>query len=106
MTLNEVEYPLDTQIGVFNDPSEVETWLIKNTEIGFPHDYATLIKDSRIIYTPLIQEYLLRYKMQKQYNIYSYSQNFESIPGEWIEILNYIDHCVQEALEEKKRLGR
>jgi hypothetical protein len=43
--------------------------------------------------------------MQKQYNIYSYSQNFDEIPADWVDILSWIDVCMNEALEEKQRLG-
>lgn len=106
MTLEQREFPLQTQIGIFRDEKDVETWLITNTEPSYPHDYAACIKASQVIFTPQIEEYLIRYKMQKQYNIYSYSQNFDKIPADWIDMLSYIDSCVNEALEEKKRLGK
>jgi len=106
MTLEKKEYPLSTQIGVFETREDVEQWLLTNNDVGYPHEYAACIKDAQAIYSPQIEEYLIRYKMQKQYNIYSYSQNFEEIPAEWIDLLPYIDMCVNEALEEKKRLKR
>ena len=106
MTLEERQFPLDTQIGHFDSEREVEEWLLDNTEPSYPHEYAALIKSSQVIYSPQIAEYLLRYKMQKNYNIYSYSLNFDEIPADWIELLPYMDMCVNEALEEKKRLGR
>lgn len=104
MTLERREFPLDTQIGRFENEKDVEQWLIKNDEPAYPHDYAALIKASQVIYTPQIEEYLIRYKMQKQYNIYSYSQNFDEIPADWIDMLGFIDGCINEALEEKERL--
>lgn len=106
MTLERREFPLQTQIGIFENEQDVEQWLIKNDEPGYPHDYAACIKASQIIYTPQTEEYLIRYKMQKQYNIYSYSQIFDEIPADWIDMYPYIDQCVNEALEEKKRLGK
>jgi hypothetical protein len=106
MTLEPREFPLDTQIGRFENEQEVEQWLLTNDEPAYPHEYAALIKASQIIYTPQIAEYLIRYRMQKDYNIYSYSQNFDEIPADWIEMLPYMDMCVNEAIEEKKRLGR
>ena len=99
------EFPLQTQLGTFETEYDVEQWLLNNDEIGFPHDYAALIKASQIIVTPRVEEYLIRYKMQKQYNIYSYSQVLEEIPAEWVDMLSYMDFTVNEALEEKKRLG-
>lgn len=106
MQLEKTEFPIQTQIGLFENEKDVEKWLLLNTEDGYPHDYATFIKDSAIIYTPEIQEYLIRYKMQKEYNIYSYSQNFDEIPADYLEMLAWIDTCIKTALEEKQRLGR
>jgi len=106
MTLEQREFPLQTQIGTFENEKDVEQWLITNTESGYPHEYAACIKASQVIYTHQIEEYLIRYKMQKLYNIYSYSQNFDEIPADWIDMLSYIDSCVNEALKEKKRLGK
>ena len=105
MTLEPREFPLNTQVGYFEDEKSVETWLLNNDDPGYPHDYAACIKASQVILSPRIEEYLIRYKMQKHYNIYSYSQNFDEIPADWIEMLSYIDGCVNEALEEKKRLA-
>ena len=105
MTLEKREFPLDTQIGHFENEQKVEQWLLKNDEPAYPHDYAALIKASQVIYTPQIAEYLMRYKMQKKYNIYSYSQNFDEIPADWIDMLPYIDTCIEEEKEEKQRLG-
>ncbi len=101
MELQVREFPLDTQIGTFENEQDVEQWLFAN---GDPFDYGYLIKASQVIYTPQVQEYLIRYKMQKQYNIFSYSQNFDDIPADWIDILNWIDVCMNEAIDEKQRL--
>jgi len=106
MTLEKREFPLDTQIGHFENEQAVEQWLLTNEDPCYPHDYAALIKASQVIYSPEIAEYLTRYKMQKQYNIYSYSQNFDEIPADWIDMLSWIDTCVSEAEQEKSRLGR
>ena len=106
MTIEPKEYPLHTQIGTFETMQDVEKWLLTNEEPAYPYDYAALIKDSSVIITPKIEEYLIRYKMQKQYNIYSYSQNFDEIPADWLDMLSWLDICVGEALEEKQRLGR
>ena len=97
---------MDTQLGRFDSEKEVDEWLLANDEPCYPHDYAALIKASQCIYSRQIEEYLIRYKMQKQYNIYSYSQNFDDIPADWIDMLSHIDVCVNEAQEEKQRLGR
>jgi len=103
MTLEQREFPLNTQIGMFANEQEVEQWILTD---GDPYEYASLIKVSQTIYSPQIAEYLIRYKMQKQHNIYSYSQNFDEIPAEWIDMLSYIEMCVDEATKEKQRLGR
>jgi hypothetical protein len=103
MTLERKEFPLSTQIGVFETEKDVEEWLLTNDD---PHTYAACIKASQVIYSPQIEEYLVRYKMQKQYNIYSYSQNFDEIPADWIDMLGHIDMCVNEASAEKQRLDR
>ena len=103
MKLEPREFPLETQLGTLENEQAVEKWLLED---GDPHEYAALIKASQVIYNPEVNEYLMRYKMQKQYNIYSYSQNFDEIPADYIDMLGYIDVCVNEALEEKKRLGR
>jgi hypothetical protein len=95
---------LNTQIGTFENEKDLERWLVENDEPGFPHDYAALIKASQVIYTRQIEEYLIRYRMQKQYNIYSYSQNFDEIPADWIDMLPHMDLCAKEALDEKERL--
>ena len=90
MTLEPKGYPLDTQIGRFDNEKEVEEWLLTNEDVAYPHEYAAIIKDSTVIYSPQIAEYLLRYKMQKQYNIYSYSQVFDEIPADCIELLPFM----------------
>jgi hypothetical protein len=105
MTLEQKEFPLHTQIGTFENEKNVEDWILTNSDPAYPYDYGHLIKASNVIYSPEIQEYLIRYKMQKQYNIYSYSQNFDEIPADWVDILSWIDVCMNEALEEKQRLG-
>jgi len=104
MKLEKREFPLNTQIGTFENEQDVERWLLTNEESNFPFDYGYLIKASQVIYTPQIQEYLIRYKMQKEYNIFSYSQNFDEIPADWVDMLSWIDICMNEALKEKRRL--
>jgi hypothetical protein len=103
MTLEVREFPLETQIGRFDNEQEVDEWLLTNDD---PHQYAAVIKASQCIYSRQIEEYLIRYKMQKSYNIYSYSQNFDEIPADWIDMLAFIDGCINEAQQEKNRLGR
>ncbi|MHA2055026.1 MAG: hypothetical protein ACW99F_15680 [Candidatus Hodarchaeales archaeon] len=115
MELEVREFPLHTQLrkwkeddiqdtfdGTFLNIHHLEKWLLEN---GNPFDYGYLIKASQVIYTPDIQEYLIRYKMQKEYNIFSYSQNFDEIPADYIEMLTWIDQCMNEALQEKQRLN-
>lgn len=93
---------MHTQIGHYENEHELEQWMLSDD--FDPFDYGYLIKASQVIYTPQIQEYLMRYKMQKQYNIYSYSQNFDKIPADWIDMLSWIDMCMHEAGNEKQRL--
>lgn len=102
MELEVREFPLQTQIGYFENEQDVDEWLLKK---GDPFDYGYLIKASQVIYTPQVQEYLIRYRMQKQFNIYSYSQNFDEIPADWIDVLAWIETCSNEALREKQRLS-
>jgi len=106
MTLEPKEFPMSTQIGRFDNEQEVEHWLLINEDNGYPHEYAATIKAAQVIYTPQIAEYLLRYQMQKNYNIYSYSQIFDEIPADWIDLLPFMDMTIAEALKEKERLGR
>jgi len=105
MTLEERSFPLDTQIGHFENEQDVEKWLLEQKEPDYPHEYGHLIKATQVIYSPKIEEYLIRYKMQKAYNMYSYSQNFDEVPAEWIDLLNWMDICTDEALKEKQRLA-
>jgi hypothetical protein len=103
MELEAKEFPLQTQIGYFENEQDIDRWLLSDK--FEPFDYGYLIKASQVIYTPDIQEYLIRYKMQKEYNIFSYSQNFDEIPADYIEMLTWIDQCMNEALQEKQRLN-
>ena len=97
-----MEFPIYTQIGTFENEQQLEQWMLSD-EFN-PIDYGYLIKASQVIYTSRIQEYLIRYKMQKEYNIFSYSQNFDKIPADWVDMLWWIDACMNKALKEKRRL--
>lgn len=105
MTLEKKEFPINTQIGIFENEKDIEQWLLKQ-DGSYPHDYAAFIKASQVIYTPQIAEYLLRSAMQTEFNIYSYSQNFDEIPADYIDMLLWINQCKVEAAKEKQRLGR
>ena len=105
MTFEKREYPFDSyQTGwKFTCDEDIDKWLIKD---GNPHTYCALIKSKSYIFSPTVQEYLLRYKMQSNFNIISYSNKFEEIPANWIDILNHIDIEIQAALKERQRLGQ
>jgi hypothetical protein len=43
--------------------------------------------------------------MQANFNIYSYSNNFDEVPSRWISMLNFIDNEINAARKERQRLG-
>lgn len=98
------EFPLHTSIGVFNDEQAIASWLWTQTNSKiYAIDYIYLIQHAPFIYTTDVQEVLLRYNAQKNYGIWSYSQNFDELPYKWIETLSLIDSELIKAAEEKKR---
>jgi hypothetical protein len=107
MTFEEREFPFYSyqRLELFTCNADIDRWVLSQNHEYYPHEYCALIKCEKYIFTPAIQEYLLRYKMQANFNIYSYSNNFDEIPSRWISMLNYIDNEINAARKERQRLG-
>ena len=95
---------MNTQIGNFENESDIDTWLL--SEEFHPIDYFTLIKHSPYIFTPFVTETLRRYKLLKEYGIYSYGRDFETQPAWWVDMLMLIDSEIQKAMKEHGKLKR
>ena len=94
----EVTFPIHAQIGVFNDESDIDRWMLSDR--FHPVDYFAFIKHLPYIFTPFVVEMLRRYKLLKEYNIYSYGQDFDKQPAWWIDLLVYMDEELQKAVKE------
>lgn len=105
MTFDQREYPFKSyqKNMLFTCDEDIDKWLIDD---GNVHSYCALIKSESYIFTPQIQEYLIRYKMQNNFGITSYSSSFEEVPARWIDMLNFIETEIQSASKEKQRLGQ
>ncbi len=103
------EFPFNTQLDppfdIIENEDKLDLWLFEQKDENYPYDYGYLIKDSDYIYTPSVADKLRRYKLQKEFGIYSYSKKFEDIPAIWIDMLNIISSEIPKALKEKNRLG-
>ena len=94
------EFPINTQVGIFNDDDDLQIWLNN----GEPFDYC-LIRHAPFIYTPFISEILQRYNYLKK-GIYSFSNIFDELPNWWIEAIEYIDSQMPEIIKEKQRIEK
>ena len=95
-------FPLDTQIGKFNNESEVEEWLLAQDDTQVMSiDYLTFIRHSSLIFTPEINEYIMRYNLLKNHNIHSYGNVLDELPGRWVDALNIMESEYHKALAAK-----
>ena len=99
--MGEVTFPIHTQIGVFNDESDIDRWMLSDK--FHPVDYFAFIKHLPYIYTSFTKECVRRFNYFKNYNIYSFSQKLEDLPNWWVEVLDTMENAVQEAAKEFKR---
>ena len=64
-------------------------------------DYMTFIRHSPPIYTEEIGEYLMRYRMLNQHNIYSYGNVFDDLPAKWVDVLTIMESEIPKAEKAK-----
>jgi len=96
-------FPLDTQIGNFNNESQVEAWLLTQDDSKVMSiDYMTFIKHSSLIYTPEINEYIMRYNLLKNHNIHSYGNVLDDLPAKWVDVLNLLESEYHKATAAKR----
>ena len=85
---------------MFNDESDIIEWMMeqKSSQV-LAVDYITFIRYAPLIYTDEIGEYLMRYKMLKEYNIKSYGDMLDDLPAKWVDVLSLIDSEVHKAMK-------
>jgi hypothetical protein len=102
VTLDENSLPLKTQIGTFENESDIQEWILdqKSSKV-LAIDYITFIRYAPLIYTEEIGEYLMRYKLLKEYRLYSYGNLVDDLPARFVDVLGIIDSEVPKAMESK-----
>ena len=97
-------YPIRTQIGIFNDHEEIAQWLFyKNDSSQYAQDYMAFISDASFIYTPFTDECLARYTLLKSFSTPSFGKDFDELPAWWIDILSLIELETNKAIQTKQR---
>jgi len=95
------EFPIDTQIGVFQNEDDLNKWILAQDNSGiYGIDYA-LIGHAPFVFTPFVQECLSRYNFQKK-GYTSYSTHFDDLPAIWVETVSFIDSEIEKAMEKKR----
>ncbi len=100
------QFPIETQIGIFQNEKDIDGWLQNQTESKiYGIDYC-FIAYPPYIFTPFIQECLTRYNFQQK-GYTSYSNHFDDLPAIWVETVSLIDSEFAKAKgKEKKRHER
>ena len=94
------EFPIETQLGIFKDEKQIDEWLLKhNKSEVYGIDYS-FIAHAPYIFTPFIEECLLRYNFQKK-GYTSYSTHFDDLPIKWVETVSLIDSEIEKAMKFK-----
>ena len=101
LQLNQV-LPVNTTWGTINDEQDIETWLSKADKY-YALDYCYFIGYAPFVYTPEVKEYITRYNLLKNHGIKSYSEFFEDLPAKWIDVLDFMEQEISEAMKEKQR---
>lgn len=89
------EFPIHSQIGVFNDEADIDRWMLSDR--FHPIDYFTFIKHLPYINTSFTNECLRRFNFLKNYNTYSFSDKMEELPNWWCEMLELMETETQKA---------
>ena len=94
-------FPSKTQIGTFKNETDIDEWLLVQTESKiYGIDYS-FIAHAPYVFTSFIQECLSRYNFQKK-GYTSYSNHFDDLPAIWVETVSLIDSELEKALEKKR----
>lgn len=92
------EFPIKTQIGCWNSENELcdwfDNWEPESTQIAY-FDFC-LIGHWPLIFAPCINDLLERHFYLKNYQIYSFSQNFDALPAVYIDGLNIIEKTISD----------
>lgn len=96
---------MNTQIGIFHNEKEIDRWLLTQDKSHIMAWDYSLIGHAPYIFTDHTNEVLTRYNLLKNYQVYSFSQNFDDLPAWWIETISLIDTEMQKAIEDKKKHG-
>lgn len=97
------DFPITSQIGIFNNEDDIWAWIDKNENSQvLAIDYFTFIRYAPLIQTEDIGEYLMRYRLLKEHNLYSYGQLVDDLPAIWVDVINLIDSEIAKAQKAKK----
>ena len=89
-------FPIETQIGTFEDEKDVIDWMLEQDDSQvLAIDYITFIN-----HLPLIQhEYLMRFNLLKNLNIQSYGNVLDDLPATWVDALNIMESEYNKAVK-------
>ena len=98
------KFPLNTQIGTFEDEEDIIKWMLKQEDSQvLAIDYFAFIKHSPLIFTPLVNEYIMRYNLLKTFNINSYGNVLDELPALWVDALNVMESEYNKAVSCKNK---
>lgn len=96
-------FPIKTQIGEFHNEQDIIEWMLNASDSQvLAIDYFTFIKYSPLIFTPEINEYLMRYGLLKNHNIHSYGNVLDDLPAKWVDVLSLIESEYNKATAAKR----
>ena len=102
--LIEQNFPIETQVGVFQDEQDIENWIWKNNTPFFAYDYIYLIRYAPFVYSNFTQECLVRYNMQKN-GYQNFSNIVDEVPGWWVDIFSMMEDEFMKAQKLKAKNG-
>ena len=86
------DFPIESQIGVFNNEEEIANWIIRQDASSYyPIDYLAFINHAPLIYTSLTDECLIRYRMQKD-GYQNFSNIVDEVPAWWVDVYTMMDN--------------
>lgn len=83
-----------------------DEWLQqKNTDKSdeLYYDFCVECNDFANIFTPHVNDLIMRHKWLKDYHVYSYGSQLDDLPGYFVDAVNIIEANIMQALESKRK---
>ena len=102
--MRERQFPIETQIGTFQNEEDLDRWLLKSDDsVEYAYDYCCFVQHASYIYTSFVAIILNRFQLFQK-GIQSFGDIYEDLPAWWVDVINFMPEEIEKVTKFKTKI--